>query len=522
MEPLQRFFAQLSTFWAGLSTLRRIAIVGAAVTVFLGFSTYSYLNQTGDSKPVTGELPLEDVNAIIGRLTTLGYPYKLSDSGTVILVPSERLAAARVALAGEGLPRSGGKGYELFDETSLGATPFVQNVNYQRALQAELGRSISQIESIASARVLIAKPEATPFIRDQNATTASVILKLKSGSSLSRTATGSIVSLVARSVDGLKPENVTVVDSNGRLLSDPHAGEAENLPTGQLEYRRELEKHLASKAEELLARHLGPGRAVVRVSADINFQRVKERRESYSPEDKAVSAERLTTTKSTSSGARGVAGATSNISRAGGTSSGGGGGGGNSTEEVIQTDYLVSKSTRDLEDRMGSVQRLTVAAIVDLSATANAEGTPPESGSIISVEDAQDIVKQAIGFKVGRDEIKLTNVKLGSNVAAVPEPDDQLAKIQRIAAYVLLARNISLAVAIVMALSLIPLFFLRRRTPANVDVEKPTVDEATIREAEAEKKRQELLDRFQEMARTNPDGTANIFGMLLDAPGTVK
>src|SRR5262249_42757446 len=152
-------------------------------------------------------------------------------------------------------------------------TPFTEHVNYLRALQAELARTIMQIDPVTAARVHIVRPDPSPFIREQKPTTASVMLRLRPGSTLSRNIAAGIVSLVSRSVEGLTPDNVTLVDANGRLLSDPHAAEGGSMGP-QMEYRRELETYLATKAEGMLAQVLGAGRAVVRVTADINFQRL--------------------------------------------------------------------------------------------------------------------------------------------------------------------------------------------------------------------------------------------------------
>lgn len=504
MEPLTRFLANLRRDWGNLSAARRVALAAAAVGVLVAVAVGVYLAPKTEYRTLFADLAPEDAGAITTRLTNLAIPYKLDAGGTAVSVPEDKLASARVALAAEGVPTKGGKGYELFDESSLTMTPFAQGVNYQRALQAELARSIMQIEQVQTARVLIARPDPTPFVRDQKAPTASVVLKLRTGAALSRATAAGIVSLVARSVEGLKPENVTVVDSTGRMISDPHTGEKADLPAHEMEYRRELEQHLAAKAEEMLARTLGPGRAVVRVSADINFQKVRERRETYYPEERAVVAERLTNSKASSGGgARGVAGAVSNVSRAGGATSSGGGGSGGSQDESISTDYLVSKSVRDLEDRMGGVTRLTVAVLADLSPAA--EGATP-----ISAADAADIIKQAVGFRAGRDEIKLTNVKMASPLAA-PEVDEELAKIQRMQAYVSLARNISLGVAVALAVAILPLAFLRRRAPA------PAAEPATPAPPvpTPEDRRREQLERFATLARTEPDRAAEVFRMLL-------
>lgn len=495
METLRRFWQQFRQYWSGLSLTRRVLVIAVTGGVVAALLLVAYLSQTSTYRPLFTDLPPEEIAAIRARLSSANIPYRLIQGGTGIEVPEHRFAEARVTLAAEGLPRSAGKGYELFDETSLVATPFVQSVNYQRALQAELARAIMQLEPVRAARVLIARPEPTPFVRDQLPPTASVVITLKPGASMSRSMALSIVSLVARSVEGLKPENVTVVDSTGRLLSDPHLGEREELPTPQLEYRRELENYLSTKAEQLLAQHLGPGRAIVRVSADINFQKVKERRETYYPDERAVGAERLTTIRSTGTTARGIAGAASNVVRAGAPPPPPGAGASTSNEEVIQTDYLVSRSIRDLEDGRGAITRLTVAALVDLTPAA-------EGQAVISLQDAEEIIKQAVGFLPGRDEVKLTNVRLLGGPAE-PEIDEELLQLQRWQMYVSLARNISLAIAIVLTVALVPLLLWRRKAPAAPAPATP------------EQRRQEDIQRLAELARTNPERMAAVLRLLL-------
>ena len=187
MEPLTRIWNQVRAFWGGLSGVRRVLIVGAAVVVLLGLGAFAYFNQPGEGVTLFADrLPEDEVSAITTSLKAQGIPYVLKDSNTV-LVPPDRLPAARVALAAEGIPaRGGGKGYELFDQSSLTRTPFELHVNYTRALQVELARSIMQIDSVAAARVIIARPDPTPFLRDQRPTTASVVLKVKPTATFSR------------------------------------------------------------------------------------------------------------------------------------------------------------------------------------------------------------------------------------------------------------------------------------------------------------------------------------------------
>ena len=506
MDAIRRLLAQLQEFWAGLSRARRVGLVTIGVGLMAALLAFAYLTPGTEYRRLSSDLSPEEAGAMKTALEGAAIPYKFNSDGTSIDVPSDKFAAARVAIGAAGLTARGGKGYELFDETSLMTTPFVQGVNYQRALQTELSRSITQIQAVSKARVMIARPDPSPFLRDQRPPTAGVVIQVKPGATLSRATAAGIVSLVARSVEGLKPENVTVVDSGGRLLSDPHAAEHDALPTPQLEYRRELETYLATKVEEMLALHLGAGRAIVRVSADVNFQKVKERRETIYPEEKVAAAERLNTSKNIASGASGAAGATSNVARAGGVLTGSRGGGSNSSEEVIQTDYLVSKSVRELEDGLGAVTRLNVAAMVDLSAIG-------EGKKAIAVTDIEQLIKQAVGFRTGRDEVYVSNVSLeGAN--GPPEPDEEVLRLQRLQAYVSLARNICLALAVALAVGMIPLLILRRRraaesTPAPADSEAPQPAEA---------RRGADLDRLASLIRDDPGKAAEVFRLLLGQP----
>lgn len=511
MEPFQRLLVQLRSIWGGLGTARKVALVGISVLIFAALATYTVLSSSAGSNYVPvypeGVLPLEDVQSARTQLTAQNIDSRVADSGT-LLVPSDKRALARVTLAAQGIPARGGKGYELFDETSLGATPFVQSVNYQRAIQAELARSIMQLEPVQSARVLIAKPDSTPFIRDQRSPTASVVVKLKTGATLDAAASANIVSLVARSVDGLKPEHVTVVDTTGRLLSDPHAGERDQLPAVQIKYREEVERHLASKAEELLISHLGRGRAIVKVSADISFQKVREQQVTYPVDGKVAQAERSTNIQSTlPSRASGVAGARSNlpggVAQASATAN-------TSKEEVLQTDYSLSKTTRDIENDRASLQRLNIAAIVDL--------TPLEEGAAgptLTVSEAEEIIKQAVGYSAARgDQIKVSNARLGISPAVPTEAaDDEAAQFQRLQNYVSLARNISFAVAAVLAMAMVPLLLLRRRPQV-----EPAPSAGLEIGALTDERRKELLQRFREMAEKDPDRTVEILGLIADSP----
>jgi flagellar M-ring protein FliF len=454
MDFAQRLWKQAVDLWKGMNATRRVMVGSAAVLALVAAIAVGIYSARGDYRVLYAGLPAEEAGTVTAKLQSLGVSYRLANGGTTVMVPADQVQQARISLAADGLPSRGGKGLELFDESPLGTTPFVQGVNYTRALQGELARSIMQIEPVLSARVLIAKPDPSPFVREQKPVTASVVLRLKPGATFNRSTAAAVVALVARGVEGLKPENVTLVDSVGRVLSEQRDPDNDGAAATQLDYRRDLEAMLASRAEEMLARTVGFGRAIVRVSADVNFKRTKERKETYNPEERVVASERVVNAKAAGGSSRGgVVGVASNT---GGKPSGGGSGAGNSQEETLQTEYMVSKTTMDSEDRTGVVERLTVAAMLDLS--------PPEGGGEppLSLAEAQDIIKQAVGFKSGRDEIKVSNVRLGS--AVTTEPDEEAAALQRFQAYVVIARNISLGLSGLLAATL-GFLFLRRIRP---------------------------------------------------------
>jgi flagellar M-ring protein FliF len=476
MDFFRRLSQQIRQIWLQMNMASRVTILviaAAAVALLVGVSYYA---SQPDFRVLFGNMSVEDASAVASRLQTQGVSYRLTSNGTTILVPADVVAQTRLDLANEGLPNKGGKGFELFDESPLGMTPFTQHVNYLRALQGELARTITQVEPVAYARVHIVRPEPSPFVREQKPTTASVVLRLKPGTTLSRSTSAGIVALVSRAVEGLTPDNVTLLDASGRVLSEPQLPDA-GAVASQLDFRRNLETYLASKAEQMLGQLLGSGRAIVRVAADVNFQRLKERRETYSPEGRAVQSERVSSSKTTSGtgGARGVPGTASNVpTRLTATAGGIGPQSNNSTsqEETVQTEYAVSKVTQEIEDKLGNVERLTIAALVDLSKR-EGEDTPR-----FTLADAQEIIKQAVGFKADRDQIKVNDVRLDSPVAGV---DQEWEKIQSFQYIVNLVRNGSLGVAAGVALIVIGMW-LRRLVPppqpAPVPVPEPEPVEA--------------------------------------------
>jgi flagellar M-ring protein FliF len=498
-----RFFRQLGeqlrTIYQGMSRPRRIALVvlsSGCVLAMLAVGLYVF--QT-DYQVLYSGLSAEDAGAITAKLQTQGVPFRLSANGTTILVPAERVHQLRLDLAVEGVP-SKGKGFELFDEMNVGMTPFQQHITLDRALQAELARTIMQIDPVVQARVHLVRPEPTPFIREQKPATASVILKLRPGAVLSRSAAQGIVALVSRSVEGLTPENVTLVDTSGRILSQSPSDTPAPVTT-QMEYRRDLEMYLSHRAEEMLAQVLGPGRAVVRVTAEVHFQHQKTKKETYDPDQRVLVRETVTNRKSISGAPvnRAGVGAVSNLPKKTASSPPATQHHNNENEENTDSEWRATKIEHEMEEGRGNIERLTVAALLDLSRPEGAAGTG------LTLAEAEEIIKQAVGFKKGRDEIKVNDVKLASG-AALESVEAEYQQAQRMRWYLALARNVSLGVAALVAL-LMGLLYYRRLRP------KP---EAENRQSES----RGPSDRLAEIVKDNPELFAKALARWIETAET--
>jgi flagellar M-ring protein FliF len=501
MEFLRQLRRQLQTIYAGMSRLQRIGLAGLVAACLAGVGLVVYLNQPEYHVLFSG-LAVEDVGAVTAKLQAKGVAYKLGAGGTSVLVPSGQVGQLRVDLAAEGLPAKA-KGFELFDEINIGMTPFQQHVNFDRALQAELARTITEVDPITFARVHLVRPDPTPFVRDQKPATASVVLKLRPGATLSRKTAAGITALVARSVEGLAADQVTLLDTSGRVLTEAKEGEFGGPVASQLDYRREMEAYLSSRAEDMLARVLGPSRAVVRVTADVNYQHQKTKRETYDPEQRVLVKETITNKKtaSTTPGARGAAGAGSNlpgVGKAAAAAPPAPGPTNNENEENTDSEWRATKVEQELEEGRGTVERLTVACLIDLSGAA--EGG---AGKALTLPEAEEIVKQAVGFKKGRDEIKVSDVKLASMAPPETPPTVSL-DTDGWARYMALARNASLGVTALVGLTLAVLYY-RRRRPVTKAEEPPAEQE-------------DPGARLGRLAAENPDVLARVLAAWIDGP----
>src|SRR5208282_4716113 len=260
--------------------------MGAVTIALVGFFAFLILRVTAPQlTPLFTDLTFEDSAAIVKELDRQGVPYELRNDGNIVMVPKDRVARLRMALAGDGLPKGGGIGYEIFDKSdALGTTSFVQNINNLRALEGELARTIRALDSVQAARVHLVMPERPLFSRDKVEPSASIVLKVRGA--LEPQQVRAIRHLVASAVNGLKPQRVSIVDETGQLLADGASGESDNS-IGD-ERRAGFEKRMRNEVEAIVSSVVGAGRARVQLSADFDFNKITQTSDKFDPEGRVL------------------------------------------------------------------------------------------------------------------------------------------------------------------------------------------------------------------------------------------
>ncbi|WP_246736300.1 flagellar basal-body MS-ring/collar protein FliF [Enterovirga sp. DB1703] len=387
--------------------------MGAVTLALIGFFAFVILRV---SQPAMGVLFTDlaggDTGSIIRDLDARGIRYETRDDGQTILVPRSDIAKIRMELAGKGLPSGGGVGYEIFDKgDAFSTTSFVQNINHLRALEGELARTIRTIGRVQSARVHLALPERRLFARDKEAARASIVLKLRG--ELAADQVQAIRHLVASAVEGLTPENISIIDERGRLLANGSGG-ADALGTAATEEKRvALERRLRAQVEEIVAGVVGVGRSRVQVAAEFDFSRIESRLESFDPESRVVrstqtrgenastaNAENQVSVGNELPGARDAQPAAQPAPKD--VSS--------KNEETIN--YEISRTTRTEIQQAGRLKRLSVAVLVDGVYGRGPGGeTAYQPRGKEELERIAALVRTAVGFDGSRgDQVEVVNL----------------------------------------------------------------------------------------------------------------
>lgn len=407
---------KLSAPLMALPPRRRWAVAGVAGLSLLAFVLLITVANRIDYKPLFANLNGEDAGEITKKLKEQKVPYRIAGDGRAILVPADKVYDLRLSLASEGLPQGGGVGFEIFDRKNFGMTEFVQKLNYQRALQGELARTIMQIGGVEHARVHLAIPEKSLFKESDKPPTASVVLQMKGGRMLRESEVQGIVHLVASSVEGMDPEKVTVLDSRGKVMSHAAPSDATGKMTStMLETQRSYEKDLEERLQSLLDKAVGTGRSVARVNAVFDFKRVEKVEEKYDPEASAVRSEQRREEKDgTTAVASGTPGAQANAAK----SSAGPAlaGGGSKSDETLN--YEVSRSSAKIFEPAGTLAKLSVAILVDGKYEAAAAAKPGQQSrpkytprSAEELQKIEALVRSSVGYNAERgDQVTVVNV----------------------------------------------------------------------------------------------------------------
>ncbi len=398
-----------------LPPARRWLVGGVAALSILFFSLLIIVANKTDYRPLFTNLTSEDAGEIVKKLKEQKVPHQIGSDGKSIMVPSDKVYELRLSLASEGLPQGGGVGFEIFDRKNFGMTEFVQKLNYQRALQGELSRTISQLSGVEQARVHLVIPEKSIFKESEKPPTASVVLKMKSDRSLRESEIQGIVHLVASAVEGMDPDHVSVLDSRGKMMSKGSSSDAgSKMTSSMLETQRTYERNLEDRLQSLLDKAVGTGKSVARVNATFDFKQVERYEEKYDPESPVVRSEQRTEEKSGTGGllATGVPGVQSNLGKAPPSSAANSGSGSKSDETM---NYEISRSTSRIVEPVGALSKVSVAVMVDgkydsagKSGSAKAKYSPRSTDELQKIES---LVKSAVGFNSERgDQITVANI----------------------------------------------------------------------------------------------------------------
>lgn len=412
---------------------RKKLALGIVILLTAGLMTGILLwSQRVDYQVLYSNLSQDDAGQVVTKLKELKIPYRVERN--VIYVPAARVYELRLELASQGIPQGGGVGFELFDKTQIGVTEFVQRLNYVRALQGELSRTIRQLSEVDQCRVHIAIPEKTIFTEKEEKPTASVVLKLKSGRVLSQGQVGGIVHLVASSVEGLPARNVSVIDNMGNLLSRPSDHEM-IADARHLEYQKAVDKEYETRLQSMLEGIVGKGKAIVRVSTKIDFTQVERTEERFDPDTIAVKSEQRTQEKSVGSATGGVPGALSNQPGQTPAPAAGQSGSGQKNSENIS--YEISRSVSKIIQPRGDVKALSVAVLVDGTYRQEKEKRVYVARTQEDVKKYEEIVKAAIGFNKDRgDSVIIENVAFESALDEFPpEKTDYVALLLTVLKY---------------------------------------------------------------------------------------
>ncbi|HXE63527.1 MAG TPA: flagellar basal-body MS-ring/collar protein FliF [Bryobacteraceae bacterium] len=416
--------AQIIRIWNSLSVSQRVSLVIAPLLVAAIAAGVIRWRHDAAFRTLYSSLAPEDAAAVTQKIREAGIEYRLDDTGSTISVPEDRLAEARLALAGAGMPRSGRIGFELFDRTNPAASDFTEQVNYQRALEGELERTVATLDEVAQARIHITAGKDSVFLDSREPGKATVVLRLKQPMRIRPSSVTAIANLVASAVEGLAPDAVSIIDDSGRLLNRPRTGDGEV----NLDYRQQLESEMQAKLSAALEPLLGPGKFRTGVNIDCDFTSVDQSDEIYDSTQAATMSTQTTEESNNASLAGGTPGTASNLPSPPPKATGGVSGIVRRTENVA---YQPSRTVRHTVSPKGTIRKISTVVLVDH--TAHWEGAGAKARRVVTppgpevLKAVREVVAGVVAYNEQRgDQITVeslpfeTPVDIGPPPAAVP------------------------------------------------------------------------------------------------------
>jgi flagellar M-ring protein FliF len=420
---------QLQKLLSRFNPRQRVSL--AVVAILVVFSLYSLVhwNRERDFKPLYSGLSAEDAGAIVVKLKESATEYRLAESNSSVLVPSDRVAELRLQMANAGIPKTGRIGYELFDKTNLGTTDFAEQVNYHRAIEGELERSIVLMSEVEQARVHITFPKDSVFTENRQPAKASVMVKLKPAAKLSAQNAQAITQLIASAVEGLSPEGVSVLDMQGNLLVRPKKpGDGTQPSEDVLEFKAKLEHDTLAKIESVLGPLLGVEKFRASVDFDCDQTSGEQSEETFDPNRSVMTTSQRSEEGSVKADTAGVPGTASNLPRPTPRPSTVGGGVARKTESI---NYETSRLVRKVKMPQGIVRRMSISVLVDQAIRwqAAGKGSTAHFDRIIDVPSPDrmkvihDVVAAAAGFNATRgDQLTVETLPFEATLKSEPPP----------------------------------------------------------------------------------------------------
>ncbi len=510
---MSQIVEQFGNIWNGTSFGQRLTFVIVILGFIAGLLAVTLWVRTPDFGLLYSDLSQKEASEVVTYLRDNNIVYKVKDNGSTVLVPANKIYEARMALAENSLPR-GEVGFELFDKVQFGMSDLAQKINYRRALQGELSKTIAQLDGVEWAKVQIVIPEPSLFIKEEKPSTASVVIKMRKRNVLRAEIIAGITHLVSTSVEGLSTEDITITDSRGNLLSRSGESKLSGVITNQFDLSRKIEDYYASKAMSIIEKMTGPGKAIVKVSADLDFKHLDEKQTEYDKEGR-VPISQVIATQSTE---------TPQGSNGGNNS----GGMSKESEETETTQYALSKVERVVSEHDASIKRLTVAVLVD----GNYEEEEAEDGKVNSkyvprteeeLKQIAAIVKQAIGLDElppRSDKFEIQSVKFQHHLPVFVD-EESVEGLDRKEFILSIVRSSSLVIAVLAFLLFATRALKRILVPQQVGVGYATYDAPSeleeqadeiqaARQSKIDEKRIAMRNDIIDNTKSDPRTTSNL------------